>query len=219
MIAKAIEQAVADGTQSNKSSKPNKNKPAKSKAIHVKNMTADVIEGRLKELVLEKYGSATAFFNAASKEGSGIISRKDFKAAIRRLGLDLSDASRKVLRKKVACDGSKCITLQLLTKFIEGDQPVTKDANKDTQAKAKGAHRGLAPIPSDVPALPPNFQPRGAAQDALLASLVQITESGSTVSLTAPKSRSNKVLFFLFFFSFYVAIVRTSLAQCAARGV
>ena len=46
---------------------------------------------------------------------------------------------------------------------------------------------------AEVPALPAKFQSRGGAQDALVSSLVQVSQGGSTVSLTAPKSRSNKV--------------------------
>ena len=87
------------------------------------------------------------------------------------------------------------MNVELLSEFIgcgsgsEGAAAAVTVGTAPTIAPAIDA--GLAPIPADVPHLPAKFQPRDAVQDALIASL--ISDKASTVSLTATKSRSNKI--------------------------
>ena len=64
------------------------NKPAE--VIHAGNMDAMAIDSSFRQLVRKQFGENTdAFFQDATK--SGTISRKQFKAALQRLGMTLSD--------------------------------------------------------------------------------------------------------------------------------
>ena len=87
--------------------------------IHEGNVDAEIIDEQLQQLIKDKYGDAATFFSSVTAEDG--ISRGRWKAALRQLGMSLSDASRKALRKRVAMDGSKMITCKALTKFM-GDK-------------------------------------------------------------------------------------------------
>ena len=102
----------------------------------------------------------------------------------------LSDGMRKALRKRIAIDGSKTITLQALSNFIGEDllgaglpKPIVHDAS---------AEDALCMIPREVPELPERFHPREGPLEELIACLIQgHLSSPTTVSLTAPAARNS----------------------------
>jgi hypothetical protein len=158
-------------------------------------MDAKIIDEQLRQLITEKWGDAETFFNNVTK-GDG-ISRGKWKAALRQLGMDLSDESRKALRKRVTVDGSKMVSLKALIKFMGSDSKkmanFTDGGGNEIETTVEAGQHDLAPIPSECPSLPSNFHSRGAAQDELVALLVGVAQDSDCISLTAPKSRSNKV--------------------------
>jgi hypothetical protein len=121
--------------------------------IHVVNMSAEVIEAHFRKLVKEKFGGVEGFF-AAAKGDKINIGRKDFKSALRLLGLGLTDAARKQLRKKI---GGKhpAITLELLTQFV-GE--IHSKRTKEQLATNHNTRGGLADLPIEVPELPSAFK-------------------------------------------------------------
>ena len=152
--------------------------------VHEANMDAEAIDEQLRQLVKQRYNSVQTFFNEATK-GDG-ISRKEWKAALQRLGMRLSDAARKRLRKRIVKDGSKVIRLETLSVFIGGVMSSTEKAGDS------GDDSRLCFVPTEVPDLPAKFQARESPLNALIDALV--SNASATVSLTAPKSRqSNKV--------------------------
>jgi hypothetical protein len=151
--------------------------PLESTTIHAENMSGDAIDAQFKSLILTRYGGVAAFFAAVKGSNKGDISRKDFKSSIRLLGLDLTDAARKTLRKRIAGKNRE-VTLVLLSRFIDGRQ----------QTKVvSAASRGLAALPLAVPEIPHTFKSRPYAQEQLVEALLD-SSSGNT-AVTAPKSR------------------------------
>jgi hypothetical protein len=149
--------------------------------VHESNMDAQAVDEQLRQLIKEKFGDVRSFFVDAT-QGEG-ISRKEWKVALHRLGMALSDGARKSSRKRIASDGSKTISLSALSFFVEGS---ANGGSKLQMATPKDS--ALCTIPSDVPDLPTIFQPRDGPLKALIASLMG--DSTSTVSLTAPARKN-----------------------------
>jgi hypothetical protein len=157
-------------------------------SLHESNMTVEAVDSLFRQSILDKYETTSAFFEDC-KGKSGAISRQNFKAALQKLGMELSDEMRKHLRKRLAL-GSKSIDLAVLMKFVGGDQPCQSASSANSTSQQDEG--GLANLPPAIPSLPKNFQLRPAAQEQLTASLIGGVglHGGGTVSLTAP---SNKI--------------------------
>ena len=117
--------------------------------IHGSNVDVDAAEVQLRQFAGSKYGSATEWFNAI-KGKSGSISRQNWKIAMNNSGLAVNDETRKALRKRVAGDGSKLISLSQLREFMNGGMYT---GGKGDTASAEGKHSSinLAAIPAEVP--------------------------------------------------------------------
>ena len=197
MIAKAIkgckvaakaapEKAAAAPTSqkpTTKQSNTNNNKgsaiasheaPPKSK-IHALNMSDETIDQHFKVLIRTNGGVETVF---AAVTGNKDISRKGFKQILKTLGLDLTDAARKRLRKKIS-GGNAVISVKMLARFVgEESQLHTNQITRND----------LAALPVEVPVLPTAFKSRPHAQEQLVAALLDSGGTSST-AVTAPKSR------------------------------
>jgi hypothetical protein len=144
------------------------------------NLEIDAAEAVLRQLVKSNYGSATTWFQTI-KGKSGSVSRQNWKAAIQQIGLAVDDETRKAIRKRVARDGSKLITLSQLSSFIN---PVDSVSNSASDSASE-----LCAIPLEVPSLPDKFHPRDGPLKALVASLVE-QQTTTVSSITAPKAKN-----------------------------
>jgi hypothetical protein len=111
MIAAAIDEAVdhvkavaAGGATASSTAKTATKKPIKKKhhhskklakpsgeTIHEGNLDTEMVDEQLRQKIKEKWGNVTEFFDDATKGDGDGISRKEWKAALQRLGMDLSD--------------------------------------------------------------------------------------------------------------------------------
>jgi hypothetical protein len=105
MIAAAIDEAVEQTRTllltTTKAAVPTTQRKARRSAektgkqadvVHESNTDVQIIDEQLRQLIKVKYGSAEEFFaDATKKEG---ISRKEWKAALQRLGMALGDGER-----------------------------------------------------------------------------------------------------------------------------
>ena len=69
--------------------KTNRSSQNPGEVIHEGNIDAQIVDAELRRLIKEKCGSSENFFNGATKGND--ISRKEWKAALRHLGMTLSD--------------------------------------------------------------------------------------------------------------------------------
>ena len=76
--------------------------------------SANVLRG----LAIKKYGTAKVAVKAVN-DGGSIISRKDFKRLVAKVGMDISDGQRKQLRKHIADSSGREITLQQFKIFLD----------------------------------------------------------------------------------------------------
>ena len=94
---------IAAEKSSNDTSGGNRNrqeweKPKSTKAtradvsIHESNMDAQAIDNHVRRRITNRYGNAEAFFEDAAQGGSG-ITRKQWKSALKQLGLSMSDGN------------------------------------------------------------------------------------------------------------------------------
>lgn len=152
-------------------------------------MTSDTIEVHFKAFVLRHYGSAAAdfFFAVKGRQNNAyltevaVLTKKDFKSAIKTLGLGLGDAARKHPRKTTA-GGNAAITAELFTQFTEGkNQPKPRTNRSETK-------QVMADLPMEVPVLPAAFKARPAAHKQLVIALLDADGKRST-AVCAPKSR------------------------------
>ena len=79
-------------------------------------MNVDALGCLLKRVIKSKYGTAQNFFHVA-RGNSGLIGKKDWKAALQNLSFHLTDGQRKELRKRIS-GGNKNITLRALSTFM-----------------------------------------------------------------------------------------------------
>ena len=77
-------------------------KPAKSpgEVIHESNMDVEIVDDHLRQLIKAKYGTAGSFFNDVTKRNG--ISRKEWKAALQRLGMVLGDGEHFLICKYIS---------------------------------------------------------------------------------------------------------------------
>jgi hypothetical protein len=180
-VGAAVRAATPHGSETGESTLATATLPTETKPIHQSNMDANSIDALLRQLVLSNYENVEQFFEAVKGKGDA-IGRTDFKTATKKLGLNVGNAARKELRKRVAGSG-KTITRQALARFM-GNSAVG-----DSKAPPEDVSHTLCSIPSEVPDLPSIFQPRDGPLSALISSLID--HSTTTISLTAPKSRKS----------------------------
>jgi hypothetical protein len=193
MIASAIEKAVAKtkAELKNKPAKlekarvektnavhPKEAAPAEAKAtmIHSANASSEAIEVLFRNAI-NNYGTADSWF-IAMKGKSLEISRNDFKIALVKLGLMISDRERAALRKSIACNGSKVISLKQLKSFVDikTEKHTGKEENCDHSSSVTDAST-LCSVPRDVPSLPASYHKRDGPLLALIEAL--LPEEGS----------------------------------------
>ena len=142
----------------------------------------DGLESKLKEAVVVVFGSARAAFDAYSKDG--VVGKKEMKKLLKKVLPSLNQAETKQLKKSVP---SKMSSHEFCS-FIGGREDTSSNEGKAKADTKDADSSGLAPLPPEVPELPPSFRPRLHAQDQLLSALLA-REGARSTAVTAPKSR------------------------------
>ena len=106
------------------------------------------------------------------------------KKLLKKVLPSLKQAETKQLKKSVP---SKMSSLEFCS-FIGGPEDTSSNKGKAKADTEKADPSGLAPLPPEVPELPPSFRPRLHAQDQLLSALLA-REGARSTAVTAPKSR------------------------------
>jgi hypothetical protein len=188
MIAKAIKSAKskvaakaapekAAAKPTSKGSTTKQSAPPKS-YIHATNMSDETIDQEFKALIRKNGGAEKILAAVTGNKDNPNISRKGFKQVLKTIGLDLTDAARKRLRKKIS-GATAVISVTMLAQFVEEENQLHTN---------QISRNDLAALPAEVPVLPNTFKSRPHAQEQLVAALLDFGGNHST-AVTAPKSR------------------------------
>jgi hypothetical protein len=131
------------------------------------------------QLIAEQYDDATsAFYSHQGQEG--LLGRKAFKGLVASLGMDIADADRKQLRKRISSSTSnKTIDLESFLAFVASILPESGTASYKTRATDDKSKGHLVALPIEVSTTKPqsNLNPDS---DSRSQSCPQLSEHAVT---------------------------------------